>query len=102
MTDWKPPIFELGEVEAVAPDGTEGVCYDEAIIFFKDHEGECSIDIECPAALRLASYIVKAVNGHDALVKALEEIAVLSIHSYRAGEIARKALALVGSAREGS
>ena len=47
-----------------------------------------------------ADFIVKAVNNHDALVKALETIINLSDSEMKDGdearEIARKALALVG------
>jgi hypothetical protein len=78
MTDnWKPPALELGEVEATSADGTDGICYDNAVIFFDCGPEQCSIDIECPAALRLAAFIVKAVNNHDALVKHLHHLATV-------------------------
>lgn len=70
------PKLQLGSIEAMSPDGSDGILFDEAIIFFEGDE-DSHIKIECPGALRLAEQIVRAVNRDaqfEALVKALEEI----------------------------
>lgn len=52
-------------------------------------------------AVANAAFIVKAVNSHDALVKALKQIAGLGEDDDDPEyEIARRALALVGGSRE--
>jgi hypothetical protein len=65
------PKLVMGHIEVVAPDGESGIPYDEAVIHLEGDE-DSEIEVHCPGALRLAPFIVKAVNAHDTLVKALE------------------------------
>lgn len=51
--------------------GRERTPTDEAVIHLQGDE-DSEIEIHCPNAPTLAATIVKAVNSHDALVKALE------------------------------
>ena len=68
---WQQPKLVMGYIEVVGPDGEDGIPYDEAVIHLEGDE-DSEIEIHCPGALRLAPFIVKACNSHDALVKALE------------------------------
>jgi hypothetical protein len=61
----------MGHIEVVGLDDEAAIPYDEAVIHLEGDE-DSEIEIRCPGALRLAPLIVKAVNGHEALVKALE------------------------------
>lgn len=88
----------MGSIVCMGPNDDEAIPYDEAVIHLEGDE-DSEINVHCPGALRLAPVIVYAVNNHEVLVKALQDIAGLSVHSLRAGQIARKALAdAVGNA----
>lgn len=89
-------VFSLGDDNGCTP------C-DDALIHFEGDE-DSEIEVHCPDALRLAPFIVKAVNNHDALVKALEEIEALGEKAdlkneigIRAGNIAHAALIAIRS-----
>jgi hypothetical protein len=90
MAEHQIPKLVMGYIEVVAPDGEEGIPYDEAVIHLEGDE-DSQIEVNCPGAYRLAPLIVKAVNNHDALVKALEEI-LKDGPIWRAQRIAREAL----------
>lgn len=81
------PKLEMGSIEVVAPDGFEGIPYDEAIIYIEGHDSTSEIEVRCPGALRLAPRIVSAVNNHDSLVEALHE-ARMALFKIRACSIA--------------
>lgn len=66
------PRLEVGTIEVIGADGSEGMPYDDAIIYF-DGDEVSEIRISRPGALRVAQQIVTAANNHDALVKALLE-----------------------------
>jgi hypothetical protein len=95
MTEHMPTAkLVMGYIEVMGPDGSDGIPYDEAVIHLEGDE-DSEIEVHCPGALRLAPFIVKAVNNHDALVKALEEIQDLGADgatAARLGNIAHAAL----------
>lgn len=56
------PKLVMGHIEVMGPDGSEGIPYDEAVIHLEGDE-DSEINVHCPGALRLAPFIVKAVNA---------------------------------------
>lgn len=63
---------------------------DEALIFLND-DNEQTCHVEGPNAKAMAAFIVRACNSHDALVKALKEIAALDGPAYRSFELIKRA-----------
>jgi hypothetical protein len=86
------PQLVMGYIEVMTLDGEEGIPYDEAVIHFERDEDDSEINVHCPNASKIAESIVKAVNSHDALVKALTDILDANNEPYL---IARKALASI-------
>lgn len=68
----KHPTLVMGHIVCLGPDDEEGIPYDEAVIHLEGDE-DSEIEVHCPGALPLAEKIVKAVNSHEALVKALTD-----------------------------
>lgn len=68
---------------------------DEALIFLND-DNEQTCHVEGPNAKAMAAFIVRAVNSHEALVKALEEIETICTES--AGDCRRRMGTRVGNA----
>lgn len=54
---------------------------DEALIFLND-DNEQTCHVEGPNAKAMAAFIVRAVNSHEALVKALEAVLEIDTHGF--------------------
>lgn len=94
------PKLVLGYIEVIAGDDMDvSIPDDEAVIHLEGHE-DSEIEVHCPGALRLASLIVKATNGHADLLTALRRIVSLDEKNVTkfAQDIAREALAPLPSA----
>lgn len=91
------PKLVMGHIVSFGLNDEEVTPIDDAVIHLEGDE-DSEIEVHCPGALRLAQQIVKAVNNHDALVKALKEIEQLGEKSLgasnacRMGNIAHAAL----------
>lgn len=94
-------LLVMGEICMIAPNGDEGVAYDQAVIHFAGDaaDSEREICITSPGAPRIAEQIVRAVNSYVPMRDKLEKASDASAR--RSSLRQRQALRFVGRSPRG-